>query len=43
VQIAALLKKFLRDMPEPLLTTKLHRLFIGSQSKYKSDFQIYMH
>lgn len=33
VQIAALLKKFLRELPDPLLTTKLHRLFITSQSK----------
>ncbi|KAJ3282610.1 hypothetical protein HK104_010815 [Borealophlyctis nickersoniae] len=31
IQIAALLKKWLRDMPEPLLTFKLHRLFITSQ------------
>ncbi|EXJ78027.1 hypothetical protein A1O3_09187 [Capronia epimyces CBS 606.96] len=31
VQIAALLKKFLREMPEPLLTFKLQRLFIISQ------------
>jgi hypothetical protein len=34
VQVAALLKKFLRDLPDPLLTFKLHRLFIVSQSKY---------
>jgi hypothetical protein len=33
VQIAALLKKFLREMPDPLLTFKLHRLFVASQSK----------
>lgn len=33
VQIAALLKKFLREMPDPLLTFKLHRLFVMSQSK----------
>jgi hypothetical protein len=32
VQLAALLKKFLRDMPDPLLTFKLHRLFCASQS-----------
>jgi hypothetical protein len=32
VQIAALLKKFLREMPDPLLTFKLHRLFVASQS-----------
>ncbi|EEH43779.2 uncharacterized protein PADG_00068 [Paracoccidioides brasiliensis Pb18] len=31
VQIAALLKKFLREMPDPLLTFKLHRLFLISQ------------
>lgn len=33
VQIAALLKKFLREMPDPLLTFKLHHLFVISQSK----------
>ncbi|CAL1714706.1 unnamed protein product [Somion occarium] len=31
VQLAALLKKFLRELPDPLLTFKLHRLFIASQ------------
>ncbi|RJE18299.1 GTPase-activating protein, partial [Aspergillus sclerotialis] len=31
VQIAALIKKFLREMPDPLLTFKLHRLFVISQ------------
>ena len=31
VQLAALLKKFLRDLPDPLLTFKLHRLYIASQ------------
>jgi len=31
VQLAALLKKFLRDLPEPLMTFKLHRLLIASQ------------
>lgn len=35
VQVAALLKKFLREMPDPLLTFKLHKLFITSQSTYK--------
>lgn len=34
VQLAALLKKFLRDLPDPLLTVKLHRLFIASQSEF---------
>jgi hypothetical protein len=33
VQVAALLKKFLRELPDPLLTFKLHRLFVVSQSK----------
>lgn len=31
VQIAALLRKFLHNMPDPLLTFKLHRLFVASQ------------
>ncbi|KAI8055076.1 hypothetical protein BDF22DRAFT_618310 [Syncephalis plumigaleata] len=31
VQLAALLKRFLRDLPEPLLTFKLHRMFTTSQ------------
>ena len=31
VQVAALLKKFLRDMPDPLMTFKLHKLWITSQ------------
>jgi hypothetical protein len=30
VQLAALLKRFLRDLPDPLLTFKLHRLFCAS-------------
>jgi hypothetical protein len=34
VQVAALMKKFLRDLPDPLLTFKLHKLFITSQSNY---------
>ena len=33
VQVAALLKRFLREMPDPLLTHKLYSLFITSQSK----------
>lgn len=32
VQLAALLKKFLRDLPDPLLTFKLHRLMVASQN-----------
>jgi hypothetical protein len=33
VQVAALLKKFLRELPDPLMTFKLHKLWITSQSK----------
>lgn len=33
VQVAALLKKFLRDLPDPLLTYKLHPLFMCVESK----------
>lgn len=36
VQLAALLKKFLRDMPDPLLTFKLYRLFIKTQCRLHS-------
>lgn len=32
VQLAALLKRFLRDLPDPLLTFKLHRLWVATQS-----------
>lgn len=32
VQLAALLKRFLRDLPDPLLTYKLHRLWIMTQN-----------
>ncbi|RKP09832.1 hypothetical protein THASP1DRAFT_13729 [Thamnocephalis sphaerospora] len=31
IQLAALLKRFLRELPEPLLTFRLHRLFTVSQ------------
>lgn len=34
IQVAALIKKFLRELPDPLLTYKLHRLFISAQSKF---------
>ena len=33
IQLAALMKKFLRELPIPVLTFKLHQLFIVSQSK----------
>lgn len=33
VQVAALLKKFLRELPDPVMTYKLHKLWITSQSK----------
>lgn len=34
VQLAALLKRFLRDLPDPLLTFKLFHLFIATQREY---------
>ncbi|ANB14681.1 Lrg1p [Sugiyamaella lignohabitans] len=34
IQLAALLKKFLRELPEPLMTSKLQKLWIMTQSKY---------
>jgi len=34
VQVAALLKKFLRELPDPVMTYKLHRLFMTSQSRF---------
>jgi hypothetical protein len=37
VQVAALLKKFLRDMPDPLLTFKLHKLWIAAQRLEDDD------
>ncbi|KAG0161722.1 hypothetical protein PDIDSM_1153 [Penicillium digitatum] len=39
VRIAALLKKFLREMPDPLLTFKLHRLFVISQKMDDAEKQ----
>lgn len=38
VQLAALLKKFLRDLPDPLLTFKLHKLFTAAQRESLSTF-----
>ena len=37
VQLAALLKKFLRDLPDPLFTFKLQRLFISTLCKFQLD------
>lgn len=34
IQLAALLKRFLRDLPEPLLTFKLYDLLISSIRKH---------
>ena len=34
VQLAALLKKFLRDLPDPLMTFKLFHLFIAAQREF---------
>jgi hypothetical protein len=38
VQVAALLKKFLRELPDPLLTYKLHDLFTTSQSESRTHY-----
>ncbi len=35
IQLAALMKKFLRELPNPVLTFKLYQLFTISQSKKK--------
>ncbi|EJU03676.1 RhoGAP-domain-containing protein [Dacryopinax primogenitus] len=44
VQLAALLKKFLGDLPEPLLTFKLHKLFTATQKfSNADDRRRYMH
>jgi hypothetical protein len=40
VQLAALLKKFLRELPDPLMTFKLHRLFVASQCTFGSLFML---
>lgn len=40
VQLAALLKKFLRELPDPLLTYKLYRLIITSQSTSSSSLAL---
>ena len=37
VQVAALLKKFLREMPDPILTHKLHDLWVASQKIENQD------
>ena len=38
VQLAALLKKFLRELPDPLLTFKLHYLFVATQRASPSPY-----
>lgn len=37
VQIAALLKQFFRDLPDPLMTFKLHRLLLASAGVQNDD------
>ncbi|CAD6912104.1 unnamed protein product [Tilletia controversa] len=37
VQLAALLKKWLRELPDPLLTFKLHKLFVASQKLEETE------
>ena len=34
VQLAALLKRFLREMPDPLLTFRLHKLFCAAACEW---------
>lgn len=41
VQVAAILKKFLRDLPDPLLTFKLHKIWITSQSKFANKSELF--
>lgn len=36
VQLAALLKKFLKSLPEPLMTYKLYRLFMAAESEWRT-------
>ena len=38
VQLAALLKKFFRELPDPLMTFKLHKLFCATQSALPLPF-----
>lgn len=40
VQLAALLKKFFREMPDPLLTFRLHRLFCHSQCSFLARLEV---
>lgn len=35
VQLAVVLKKFLRDLPDPLMTSKLYKLLIATQGKHR--------
>ena len=35
IQLAAVVKKFLREMPEPLLTFKLYKLFVSITSPFE--------
>nr|XP_018259121.1 rho GTPase activator [Kwoniella dejecticola CBS 10117]OBR81279.1 rho GTPase activator [Kwoniella dejecticola CBS 10117] len=37
IQLAALLKRFLREMPDPLLTFRLHKLFCAAASLQNPD------
>lgn len=44
VQLAALMKKFFRDLPDPLLTFKLHKLFCATQTlPNEADRKKYLH
>ena len=42
--VADMLKQYFRDLPEPLLTTKMSETFITIfTSKYQNDLHIYLH
>lgn len=41
VQLAALLKRFLRELPDPLLTFRLHKLLILSQNAQSTSRDLY--
>ena len=43
IQIAALIKKFLRDMPDPLLTNSLYEIFLFIPKIQKSDRIMALH
>lgn len=41
IQIAATLKKYFRDLPDPLLTVKLFQIFVATQSIFSSAAHVF--